>query len=144
MTKDVVLIMDATQYFPGEEPQHSLTRVPAEYYLRNGSHYVMFEETQDGFTGTVKGMLKIKRGSVELSKKGLIQSHMLFEKDLRYTTEYKTPFGSFMMEVCTRQLKIAECENELSLEIKYSLESEGRSIADCLMKITLTEKQPEG
>ena len=144
MTKDVVLIMDATQYYPGEEPQNSITKVPAEYYLRNGSHYVMFEESQNGFTEKVKGMLKIKNGSVELSKKGLIQSHMLFEKDLRYTTEYKTPFGGFMMEVCTRQLKISEYEDEISLEIKYSLESEGRSVADCLMKISITEKQPVG
>lgn len=136
--------MDATQYYPGEEPQNSLTRVPAEYYLRNGSHYVMFEEIQDGFTEKVKGMLKIKKSSVELSKRGLVQSHMVFENDLRYTTEYKTPFGSFMMEVCTGQLKIAEGEDEISLEIKYSLESEGRSVADCLMKITITKKQPVG
>lgn len=144
MTKDVVLIMDATQYYPGEKPQNSITKVPAEYYLRNGSHYVMFEETQDGFSEKVKGMLKIKKGSVELSKKGLIQSHMLFEKDLRCATEYKTPFGGFMMDVCTHHLKISECDKEISVEIKYSLETEGRSVADCLMKIVITEKQPVG
>ena len=144
MTKDVVLTMEATQYYPGEEPQNSITRVPAEYYLRNGSHYVMFEENQEGFTENVKGMLKIKKGSVELSKKGLIQSHMLFEKDLRYATEYKTPFGGFMMDVCTHQLNISEREDEIFMEIKYSLETEGQPVTDCFIKITITEKQPVG
>ena len=65
MTKDVVLRMEATQRYPGEEPQSSITQVSAEYYLRNGSHYVMFEETQEGFTEKTKGMLKIKDGSVD-------------------------------------------------------------------------------
>ena len=144
MTKDVVLRMEATQYYPGEAPQSSITEVPAEYYLRNGSHYVMFEEAQEGFKEATKGMLKIKRGSVELSKKGLIQSHMLFEKELRYATEYRTPFGGFMMDVCTRHLNITECEDKISMEIKYSLETEGQPVADCYIKIIVTEKQPVG
>lgn len=144
MTKDVVLRMEATQRYPGEEPQSSITQISAEYYLRNGSHYVMFEETQEGFTEKVKGMLKIKKGSVELSKKGLIQSHMLFEDDLRYASEYRTPFGSFMMDVCTHLLNVTEGEDKIAMEIKYSLETEGRPVTDCFIKITITEKQPVG
>ena len=144
MTKDVVLRMEATQHYQGEAPQSSITEVPAEYYLRNGSHYVMFEEAQDGFKEATKGMLKIKRGSVELSKKGLIQSHMLFEKDLRYATEYRTPFGGFMMDVCTHQLTITEGRDKMFMEIKYSLETEGQPVTDCNIKITITEKQPVG
>lgn len=144
MTKDVVLRMEATQRYPGEEPQSSITQVSAEYYLRNGSHYVMFEETQEGFTEKVKGMLKIKKGSVELSKKGLIQSHMLFEDDLRYASEYRTPFGGFVMDVCTHKLNIVECEEKIVMEIEYFLETEGRTVADCFIKITITEKQPVG
>ena len=140
MTKDVILIMEATQHYPGEEPQSSITKVDAEYYMRNDSHYVMFEEAQEGFIEKTKGMLKIKKGSVELTKKGLIQSHMLFEKDLRYATEYKTPFGGFMMDVCTRRLNIAESEDEISMEIKYSLETTGQPVTDCLMKIIIKEK----
>lgn len=142
MTKDVVLRMEATQRYPGEKPQSSITKVQAEYYLRNGSHYVMFEEGQEGFTDKVKGMLKIKKGNVELSKKGLIQSHMLFEKDLRYATEYRTPFGGFQMDVCTHNLVITECEEEIIVEIDYSLETEGQPVTDCFIKLIITKKQP--
>lgn len=144
MTKDVILRMESIQRYPGEEPQSSITQVPAEYYLRGHSHYIMFEESQEGFTEKVKGMLKIKKGSVELSKKGLIQSHMLFEEGLKYATEYRTPFGGFLMDVCTHQLKIAESEEQIAMEIKYSLATEGQLVAKCSIKIIITEKQPAG
>lgn len=144
MTKDVVLRMEASQRYPGEEPQSSITEVSAKYFLRGQSHYVMFEEVQEGFTEKTKGMLKIKKGSVELSKKGLIQSHMLFEEDLRYATEYRTPFGGFMMDVCTHQLKISENQDRIVIEIVYSLETQGQPVTDCKIKILITEKQPVG
>ena len=141
MTKDVLLSLRGLQFDTTSEDGDKIeTITPAEYYMRNDSHYVMFEEAQEGFIEKTKGMLKIKKGSVELTKKGLIQSHMLFEKDLRYATEYKSPFGGFMMDVCTRRLNIAESEDEISMEIKYSLETNGQPVTDCLMKIIIKEK----
>ncbi len=144
MNKDVLVRMEATQRYPGQEPERTVTEVKGEYYLRNQAHYVMFEEHQEGFTEKTKSMLKIKKNSVELTKKGLIHSHMFFEKQGVYATEYKTPFGGFLMEIHTKQLVIEEASDEMRIEIEYALKSQEQPVADCHIQIKIKEKQSEG
>lgn len=140
MTKEVILTIKGVQKYPGEPPLETVTEVEAEYFLRNQSHYIMFEEKQEGFTESVKGMLKIKNDSVELTKKGLLQSHMTFERGQTYASEYRTPFGSFPMEVSTRELRVLETDRKMVIDIKYVLESGQQPMADCTIKITIREK----
>ncbi len=140
MKKEIVLKFESLQRCPGEEPQRTVTETDAEYYLRGYSHYIMFEEKQDGFTESTKGMLKIKDDSVELTKKGLINSHMYFEKGLLFASEYKTPFGAFPMDIRTGNLRVLFAEKKIVVEIAYSLESGEQAIAECQIKITIKEK----
>lgn len=140
MTKEVLLTIKGVQKYPGEKPLETITEVGAEYFLRNQSHYIMFEEKQEGFTESVKSMLKIKNNCVELTKKGLIQSHMTFEQNQFYASEYRTPFGSFPMEVSTEELRVLETDNKIIIDIKYKLESGQQPMADCSIRITIREK----
>lgn len=81
MTKEVIIIIKGVQKYAGEEIVETVTEAEAEYYLRNGSHYVMFEEETEGFTAITKSMLKFRGEQVELTKKGLIQSHISLKKE---------------------------------------------------------------
>lgn len=144
MNKDVVIRMEAVQRYPGQEPECTVTEVQAEYYLRNQSHYVMFEEIQEGFKEKTKSMLKIKKNCVELTKKGLINSHMFFEESGTFATEYKTPFGGFLLDIHTGKLIILEMPHQIQIEIVYSLESQEQKVADCNIRIMIKEKQSEG
>lgn len=141
MINGVMLTIKGVQKYPGEEPQEMITQVPAEYFQRGQSQYVMFEETQEGFTENVKSMLKIKNNCVELTKKGLIQSHMTFVPEILYVSEYKTPFGGMQMGVRTKELRILDTEELIQIYIKYLLESEEQVIADCSIQITIREKK---
>lgn len=140
MTKEVMLTIKGVQKYPGEEPLETVTQVPAEYFERGQSQYVMFEESQEGFTENVKSMLKIKNNCVELTKKGLIQSHMTFEPGSLYISEYKTPFGGMQMGVRTKDLRILKVEDRIQIYIKYLLEAEEQVMADCSIQITIKEK----
>ena len=140
MTKEVMLTIKGVQKYPDEAPLETVTEVEAEYFLRGQSCYVMFEEIQEGFTESVKGMLKIKDGSVELTKKGLIQSHMMFTPDTLCMTEYRTPFGMMLLGVRTKALRILEGDNLIRIEITYLLESEEQVMADSSIQITIREK----
>ena len=118
MTKEVMLTIKGMQKYPGEEPLETRTQVAAEFFERGQSQYVMFEESQEGFTENVKSMLKIKSNCVELTKKGLIQSHMTFVPETLYVSEYKTPFGSMQMGVRTKELRILNTEERIQIYIK--------------------------
>lgn len=144
MNKDVVVRIEAKQRYPQQKPECTVTEVNGEYYFRNQTHYVMFEESQEGFSEKTKSMLKIKEDSVELTKKGLIHSHMFFAKQNVYATEYKTPFGSFLMEIHTGNLEIKESDREIKIKIEYSLKSQEQPVADCDIHIIIKEKQSEG
>ncbi len=141
MTKEVMLTIKGIQKYPGEEPLETITQVAAEYFERGQSQYVMFEESQEGFTENVKSMLKIKSNCVELTKKGLIQSHMTFVPETLYVSEYKTPFGSMQMGVRTKELRVLNTEERVQIYIKYLLEAEEQVMADCNIQITIIEKK---
>lgn len=142
MTKDVMLTIKGVQKYPGETPLETITEVEAEYFIRGQSRYVMFEEIQEGFTESVKSMLKIKNNCVELTKKGLIQSHMIFEPGAVYMTEYKTPFGRMQLGVRTRELHVLDAEERIHIDIKYKLESEEQVMADCSIQMTIKARRP--
>ncbi len=144
MNKNVVIRIEAIQRYPGQKPEKTVTEAEAEYFLRAGSHYVIFEESQEGFTEKIKSMLKIKNNSVELTKKGLIHSHMFFEEEVTFASEYKTPFGSFMLDMNTKKLEVKETPTEIEVEIVYSLETRELAVADCNIRIMIKEKQSEG
>lgn len=141
MTREVMLTIKGIQKYPGEEPLETVTEAGAEFFLRGQSRYVMFEEIQEGFTESVKSMLKIKNNCVELTKKGLIQSHMIFEPKALYMTEYKTPFGGMQLGVRTKELRVLESEDVIRIDIKYMLESEEQVMADCSIQMTIKAKR---
>ena len=89
MTKDVLVsisgkhidIMNdpAEGYETGDDAIEVVT--PADYYCRNGKHYIIYDEVFEGTAGTVKNKIKITgTDMVEIMKSGLTSSHMIFEK----------------------------------------------------------------
>ena len=61
---------------------------------------------------------------IEVTKRGLVDSHMIFEPGKRTTANYRTPMGLFPMGITTSFLEIAEDEESILLKIKYSMEYE--------------------
>ena len=67
---------------------------PASYYCRGGKHYILYDEVMEGMPGTIKNRIKITgTDSVEIVKSGLSSSHMIFEKNRKNLTYYRTPYG---------------------------------------------------
>ena len=90
MTKDVLVsisgkhidIMDdpARGYEVGEDGIEVVT--PANYYCRNGKHYILYDEVLEGMAGTIKNKIKITgTDCLEIMKSGVTSSHMVFEKN---------------------------------------------------------------
>lgn len=141
MTKEVLLTIKGLQRYAAQEPVETVTESEAEYFFKGQSHYVVFEEETEGFTEKTKSMLKIRENCVELTRKGLVESHMTFEPDKLYMTAYRTPFGVIMLGIKTKKLSIKHTISEIVIEAEYALESNDEHMADCNIGITIRERQ---
>ena len=79
MTKDVLLSIsglhqdvtgiEAQGDEPGNEPIEVIA--PANYYEKNGKHYVLYEEVNEGFEGSTKNIIKMQENCIDITKKGV-------------------------------------------------------------------------
>lgn len=136
MGKEVQLTLIGLQR--DEEGQENITRlsVMAEYYLKKDSHYILYEESQpDG--RPAKNTIKFKNNLLELTKRGVVNSRMVFEKGQEHMTDYATPFGLLRLGVLTREIVFRQSGNFLEIEAHYSLTQEGQPFSHCKITINI-------
>ena len=144
MSQNVHLTLTGRQ--KDETGETALTRhsCSAEYFEKNDSVYLLYEETPDGADAVVKNTIKLKPSLLELSRRGSISTRMAFEPGREYLTEYVTPYGRLQMGISTRSLDVDRTEGQLRIRIDYSLTSGGVPVSDCSMEITVqTETQKQ-
>lgn len=137
MTKDVRITVKGVQRDDAGEAGSTETVVTGEYYFRNGSHYILYEETAEDSGERVKSSLKLKGNLLELNRKGAVNSRMVFETGKRHVMDYATPFGLLRMETVTSQILCAEKENRLRIRAEYELWADGRKVSSCRLTIRI-------
>jgi len=144
MTKDVLLKISGLQftadYDESSEPEPVEIIAPGEYYYKNGKHYIMYDEFMEGFDSVTKNVLKLKEDSLEITKKGSSNVHMVFEKHKKNMTCYTTPFGSLMMGIDAKSISIEESEEQINAKIKYALDVNYEHLADCTISLMVQPK----
>lgn len=146
MTKDVLIsiigmhIDIVNEGETGNEPVEVIT--PASYFFKNGKHYIVYDEMAEGLSGVTKNKVKITGNEkLEIIKSGIINAHMVFEKGKKYHTNYETPYGQFAMGFYTKDLKITEEEEKISIRVNYNLELNDEIITVCTIQITVQPKE---
>ena len=85
MTKDVLISISGLQMdVLEEEKEYEAIEVvaPANYFLKNGKHYILFDEVTEGIPGITKNRIKITgEDALEVMKSGVSNVHMVFEKN---------------------------------------------------------------
>lgn len=141
MEKEVLLALKGLQFAMDEEGAQALeTITPAEYYKRNDSHYVVYDEITEGFTDTTKSIIKFRDSQVEVTKKGLVNVHMVFEEKKKNMTSYSTPFGSILIGIDTDEIKIKEEDDKIYVNVVYSLEANYEHMADCKIEMSIRSR----
>ena len=142
MTKDVILSITGLQFEnTGSEPGEPVEVITVgEYYNKNGKHYVLFDEVTEGFEGSTKNTVKISDGSLDITKKGVANVHMIFEKNKKNVTCYNTPFGNLMIGIAAKDVKINENEENIDVSVDYTLDVNYEHLADCKIAINIKSK----
>ena len=135
MTKDVLVSISGmhmnilTEQKDEDEEIEVVT--PASYYCRNGKHYIIYDEVVEGTPGTIKNKIKISGDSVvEIMKSGLSNAHMVFEKNRKNLTYYRTPYGQMLVGLNTRNMEIRVADDEIDVRVDYELDVNHEPFAD--------------
>lgn len=145
MTKDVLLKISGLHYVMMEDTEESEpieVITPASYYLKNGKHYVIYEEVVEGFPGTIKNKIRMTGdGVLEIMKSGIADAHMVFEKGKIHAFSYETPYGELSMGIFTRDIIFTEEENRMTIAVNYELDINGEKASDCDIHIEIKGKE---
>ena len=142
MTKEVLLSLKGLQFdIHSSDGDEIETITPAEYYKRDESHYILYEEVTEGFEESTKNIIKFKNNSLELTKKGLINVHMVFEENKKNMTSYHTPYGQILIGIDARSIRFEEEEEHIVVNVDYALELNYEHFADCKITIEIRSKK---
>ena len=114
--------------------------VPGEYYFRNGSNYLRYEEILEDFSEPTINYIKISPKGIEVRKKGIVNVHMVFEQGKKNMTYYTTPYGTIEMGIAATNMNLKEDESGLNMKVDYALDMNQEHVADCCLAIQAQPK----
>lgn len=141
MDKEVLIHVSGLQTMDAEGDQEPIEIVvPGEYYFRNGSHYLRYEEILEDFAEPTINYIKISPKGMEVRKKGVINVHMVFEQGKKNMTYYTTPYGTIEMGIAATNLNLEENDSGLNMKVDYALDMNQEHVADCYLAIKAQPK----
>lgn len=121
--RDVKIKMKMSQYLDNGEEQTVESFYNGKRIEKNGSVYINFLEYDT--VKDSKGTIKISDDEVVILKSGEIISNMRFKEDKKHKSEYKTPYGTFDMNLYTYKIAKRIQEEEIKLNLDYKVSIEG-------------------
>lgn len=140
MTKDVLVSVTGSHRVDGEADDISIITA-GTCYVKNGKHYIVYEEHIEGISEPIRSTIKVSEDCVEMIKSGEARTHMVFERMKTNVTCYATPYGQMMMGVTTDRLDITESEDVLKIVLDYSLEVNYQTASRCHVEIEVSSKK---
>ena len=130
MTKDVLITIRGVHTLDHEDNDVEMI-VRGDYYQKNGKHYILYEEILEGAEERVKNVIKISPSSMDIIKKGVTNSRMLFEKNKKNLSCYSTPVGKLVIGIQANHFYVEEQENSIKVNVDYSLDINYEHMSDC-------------
>lgn len=140
MTRDVLIKISGLQTMDGENDNVEVITT-GDYFLKNGRHYVVYDEVMDGFEGNVRNLLKISPDKLDVRKNGVASAHMVFEQDRKNLTRYATPMGEMIVEVSTNRILLEEQADSLKVSVDYSLDINYSHVSDCNITVDICSRE---
>ena len=141
MTKDVLLAIKGLQFDMDNDENKIETINPAQYYNKNNQHYVVYDEITEGFSESTKNIIKFKEHSMDLTKRGLVNVHMVFEENKKNMTSYSTPYGNILIGIDAKKVSCKEEEEHIRVDVEYALEVNYEHLADCKIRMNIRSRE---
>jgi len=142
MTEQVLVSIKGLQFIDADENVEPIELITVgNYYHRNGHTFIKFEESFEGVEGSAQNMIKITPNVLEVWKKGVVDVHMVFEKEKKNISYYTTPFGTMQMGIAATSLEVREDPDHINVLVDYALEINEEYMADCTLAVNIKSKE---
>ncbi len=129
---------------PGEPTEKIMTTSSGTYAdMEDGRRLLEYDEEQDAGGSVVKVHNKVLIASdgrgMEIIRGGNTQNRLEFGENLKYDTEYLTPYGSMTMRVITNSFDFnaGRADDDMKVMAEYELEMEGQVLSDSMIIIEI-------
>lgn len=140
MTKDVLIRISGLQYMEDQSDDIEVITT-GDYFHKNGKHYVIYDELLEGVEGIIRNTVKITPQMLDIRKSGIINTHMVFEKDQKKMTRYTTPMGDMLIGITTSQIQLQEQEDRLNVSVEYSLDINYEAMSVCNITLDVCSRE---
>ena len=123
-----------------EETDELEMTMSGKYYFRNGKHYVLFEETDEESQSVVKNRFKLSEDRLEISKKGVMNATMTFQRGEKSSSWYGTPVGDVQLGIEVTDMQLMEGEDEIEMNVAYALEMNSEHVSDSRIRLRIMER----
>ena len=140
MTKEVLVTISGLQFSPETESESVELITSGSYYKKNGKHYIIYDEVNEGFSETTRNIIKLNDDFMDITRRGVSNVHMMFEKNRKNVTYYYTPYGSLLIGIDAKSVDVQETENDIDVKVNYELEVNYEHMADCCITMNIKSK----
>ncbi len=113
------------------------TMARGRYYLKNGRHYLLYDEIDEENGEKTKNIVKFDDNFAELTRKGFINTNTVFCRGKSRQSLYSTPYGETLFEIVTKDVKLKKIEDGLNLSIDYEMYADNGKLSDNCIEIDM-------
>ena len=144
MTEDILISVRGLHTLDIEQEEEETDELEmtmsGKYYFRNGKHYVLFEETYEESHSVVNNSFKLSEDRLEISKKGVMNATMTFQRGEKSSSWYGTPVGDVQLGIEVTDMQLMEGEDEIEMNVAYALEMNSEHVSDSRIRLRIMER----
>ena len=137
MTKEILVSIRGLHAMGENGEDQVEVIIPGSYCKRGDMHYIKYDEVTEGIAGTTSNLIKFRENCLEVTKKGITNTHMIFEEEKKNMTYYETPLGNLLLGIAATNISLSETEEQIDVKVDYALEINQQHMADCTIDVTI-------
>ncbi|MBQ4600045.1 MAG: DUF1934 domain-containing protein [Oscillospiraceae bacterium] len=124
MKQPVMLTLRGQQNYPDQEPEVIELVTEGTLECVSGVWHISYEESDlTGMQG-VTTHFAVEPGKIVLTRKGALNSQMVFQEGVYHDSLYQMEFGALLITVCAQKLAFSLTEAGGTVDLTYSIEIE--------------------
>ena len=124
MKRDVLLTIRGQQTYSEQEPEVVELVTAGTLEQTDAGWKLTYEESElTGLKGVTTSFL-VEPGKITLTRKGPLNSQMVFQQGVYHESLYQMDFGALMITVCASKVRYDITENGGTIDLTYAIEIE--------------------
>ena len=132
MKREVTLAIKGCQTYQDQEPEIIELMTDGIMEFREGGWDISYEESELTGLAGVTTTFRVEPGKVTLTRKGALDSQMIFQENVVHESLYQMPFGALMLSVKATQVffDIVPDGGVIDLSYNISIENSEAGVID--------------